>query len=157
MARKSSVMPHFARFRPRLFDFLLKSRKNLEVPISSIIHYRCFVHLTTLLFRTSIFLFGPESPEADRSSFQTCLILIYVIRSESIILTFPVFQLDSLTQMKLHQMKAQFGILVLSADSLFSKFALLRSGESKSFPSIVAFHSFVILLDSFINSCLCDF
>ena len=76
------------------FSFLLTSREQLEVTISLILHYLYFVHLTTLLFSKSSFLFGPE---AIRSWFPLCLVLNNVIRSETI--NFVVFQLDSLTAM----------------------------------------------------------
>ena len=114
------------------FSFLLTSREQLEVTISLILHYLYFVHLTTLLFSKSSFLFGPE---AIRSWFPLCLVLNNVIRSETI--NFLAFQLDSLNVMKFFWSAFCTSI---------SKFALKGSGDSVSIPGGVGFDFFRHLL-----------
>ena len=78
------MMPRFAGFRPLFFSILLTWCGQWEVALSLILHYLQFVHLTTLLslqnFHSPFWTW--ISPEADRSSSESCLISNCAIRSD---------------------------------------------------------------------------
>ena len=139
------MMPRFAGFRPLFFSILLTWCGQWEVALSLILHYLQFVHLTTLLFRTSILLFGHESvlKQIDHR-----LNHVWFRTAQSgpiyLILRNPEFQSDSLTSetwdWKPLMVRLISEACLMSADFWISKIALIVSGKSFSFRGVSEIH-----------------